>query len=302
MDLNAFMNDMSEGFDEAQYLEANPDVAKALGGSVVKSGFQHYMLFGYHEGRPGVSGEFRAKLENVFSSGVLDKVVSPPPHLRKRVHGSEAMLGFEHLGTLIADDLHDAIRQHYTAPRPSRRQILDFGCGCGRVVKYLHGLLQDDSQFYGVDIDPESIQWCRQNLSSIGEFSVNNHLPPFDFEAGKFDMVYSISVFTHLPEDMQYAWLEELHRVTCKGGTLFLTVHGEHIFPVGDEHPERQKLKAEGFGYYLGKGTEGLPDFYQTAWHTEEYIHKNWTKYFEIIEIRQRGIASNQDLVICRRH
>jgi len=43
-------------------------------------------------------------------------------------------------------------------------------------------------------------------------------MPPMSYEDNMFDFVYSISIFTHLPEDMQFAWLQELQRITKPGG------------------------------------------------------------------------------------
>jgi SAM-dependent methyltransferase len=51
--------------------------------------------------------------------------------------------------------------------------------------------------------------------------------PPLPFEAGAFDCVYAISVFTHLSERMHYAWIEELFRIIRQGGILIFTTHGD---------------------------------------------------------------------------
>jgi hypothetical protein len=95
---------------------------------------------------------------------------------------------------------------------------------------------------------------------------------------------------------MQFQWLEELKRVTRKGGHLLLTTHGEHLAP----KILQWKLKNHGFHYSVSKGTEGLPDFYQTSFHTDQYIRDHWSRYFEIVKVIKRGIHHHQDLVICR--
>ena len=51
--------------------------------------------------------------------------------------------------------------------------------------------------------------------------------PPLAYCAGQFDFIYSLSVFTHMPETMQYAWVNELRRVLKPGGYLLVTTHGE---------------------------------------------------------------------------
>ncbi|WP_371418093.1 class I SAM-dependent methyltransferase [Acidisoma sp. L85] len=112
------------------------------------------------------------------------------------------------------------------------------------------------------------------------------------------DFVYSISVFTHLPEDMQLRWLEELSRVTKPDGVLALSVHGAGLF---NGNPQQKKdFNKAGFYYLKGSGTTGLPEFYQTAYHAEEYIYSRWSKFFTIVKIRPRGIANRQDLVLCQ--
>ena len=48
--------------------------------------------------------------------------------------------------------------------------------------------------------------------------SVNELAPPLRYEDGQFDLVYAISVFTHLPHDLERAWIDELGRITAPGG------------------------------------------------------------------------------------
>ena len=46
---------------------------------------------------------------------------------------------------------------------------------------------------------------------------------------------------------------------------------------------------------------DGFPDFYQTAFHTKEYVYDQWSKYFEIVDYVERGIGSYQDAVVLRK-
>lgn len=87
------------------------------------------------------------------------------------------------------------------------------------------------AQLFGTDIDGESIDWCQSKLGHMATFTVNGFWPPLPFADGFFDVIYSISVFTHLPEDMQTAWLAELRRVAKPGGLLLLTVHSPALVP-----------------------------------------------------------------------
>jgi hypothetical protein len=56
-----------------------------------------------------------------------------------------------------------------------------------------------------------------------------------------------------------------------------------------------------GFYYSVGKGTDGLPDFYQTSFHSEDYIFNEWSRFYRIVRVIKRGIANYQDLVVCYR-
>ena len=263
-----------EDFDESTYLKLNPDVFEAVQKGDFSSGWEHYVPYGFYENRPGTPKKINEKIKPLFENDATLQI--PPPDLGARVHGDEDSASFKSLGKMISLNIELAI-QLASIKIGHGSCILDFGCGCGRVLGWFH-LLYANSRFYGTDIDNEAILWCQENL---------------------FDFVYSISVFTHLPEDMQFAWLEELQRVTKRGSYLVLTIHGEELLQTTSE--EKEIFKENGFYYLVGDGTQGLPEFYQTSFHTENYIRKQWGKFFEITKIIERGIANHQDLVLCKR-
>jgi len=281
-------------FDEETNLKMNPDVRDAVRNGSFPSGWQHFVTCGYKENRPGVPSDVGKALQDVMEYSPSEV---PPEHLRERVHGDESQSGFEYLGRIVSSDSYLAIKS--IIELNENCNVLDFGCGCGRVIRYFQRFAEN-SKLYGTDIDNEAITWCQQNLSHIGQFIRNNNVPPLPFDDDFFDFVYSISIFTHLPEDMQFSWLEELRRVTKPGGYLILTTHGEELFHITSKK-EVDQFKENGFYYAVGDGTEGLPDFYQTAFHTIGYVYANWGNFFEIKNIIKKGIAGHQDLILCRK-
>jgi len=282
-------------FDESAYLRLNPDVAEAVNNQSFPSGWAHYLTHGYHENRPGVSIESYRRAQAILANNPKGPV--PPDNLRKRVHGDANLLQFEAAGKLISSDIYTTINEFMALGEKDR--ILDFGCGSGRVMRYFHNFASE-SQYFGTDVDGEAISWCQQNLADIGRFEVNGALPPLPFEDAFFDFVYSISVFTHLPEEMQFQWLDELRRVTRAGGYLLLTAHGQNLFQ-GVSTDVQRKFQKKGFYYVVGNGTEGLPEFYQTSFHTQKYIREQWGKFFDITKFIEKGIMFRQDLIICRK-
>jgi SAM-dependent methyltransferase len=275
-------------------LKHNPDVFEAVRNRYFLSGWDHYISHGYYENRPGVPVE----VHNMIKEIMEDDGPFPPENLRKRVHGDEDALSFSNIGKIINFNIYSSIKSIIRLSDQSN--ILDFGCGCGRVLRYFYKWYSD-SLFYGVDIDQEAISWCQRELARIGKFVKNEESPPLPFCDEFFDFIYSISVFTHLPEDMQFVWLEELRRITKKGGYIIITTHGEELFNSYVPEVSRNQFIEKGFYYLIGEKTEGLPDFYHSSFHSKDYIYKNWSKLFEIDKIINKGIAGHQDLILCRR-
>ena len=103
--------------------------------------------------------------------------------------------------------------------------ILDWGCGPGRIIRHLRDTLPSTASLSGTDYNEKYIKWCRKHIQGV-RFKTNELDPPMNFENDHFDIIFGISIFTHLSATNHYAWFDELIRVTKPGGIIFLTLHG----------------------------------------------------------------------------
>ena len=225
----------------------------------------------------------------------------PPPLLRYRVHGALEAPGFIWVGNNCANDIKNMLNS-MNRDLYSFNNILDFGCGCGHVLRFFHDH-PGTCHFYGTDIDGEAIKWCQKNIK-IAFFNQNEPDPPISsYQDDYFDLIYGISVFTHIDETMQFKWLSELKRIASPGGILILSVSGEKSRGTWD-FPEQDKprLAENGIIFYVTQTgrykLDGLPDFYQHTVHTKEYVMREWSKYFNILSYIEAGINNHQDAVI----
>lgn len=166
-------------------------------------------------------------------------------------------------GTVLPpdDDLHDTYRLDYqkfiedgalaaaeiiewTKPylveNPS---ILDWGCGAGRIIRHLPAL-RSDALLFGCDTNEERIQWNRENYQHI-TFTPVHSFTPMPYAPGFFDLVFGISVFTHIDAAMQEEWIGELHRILNENGVLLVTTQGSFYEPKLISR-ERKQLTAKG--------------------------------------------------------
>jgi SAM-dependent methyltransferase len=233
----------------------------------------------------------------------------PGDDLAFRVAGSADRQWFFKSGRQSAQDIVSILGVVGSRPDAHER-ILDFGCGCGRVLPWLKGIA-DSSALYGIDIDAAAIEWARAHLP-YADVRVNQAVPPTDFPDAFFDLVYCHSVFTHLDEGYQDEWLGELGRVVKPGGLLLVSVNGEHAFRQledawraagSDPKPLRASRDDAGMLYIADDQWTGgpFPDFYHTTFHTAPYIFAHWSRYFRIRAYVPQGALSFQDCVLLER-
>ena len=188
---------------------------------------------------------------------------------------------------------YDAIAAH--VPLEKVESVLDFGCGCGRVMRWFESF---EGAVAGSDVSRPAVDWCRDNLP-FASFEVNGLEPPLAFEGASFDLVYALSVFTHLPEELQLAWRDEVLRVLRPGGLFLLTTHGRSYVPRLDAD-ERSRFERGELVVRWGDipGTNLC-----SAYHPEQFLRETFAQGFTFLELAPEGARGNptQDLVVLRK-
>jgi SAM-dependent methyltransferase len=222
----------------------------------------------------------------------------PPADLRYRVHGDLDLASFLETGKQCSRDIQDALAR-VDKDIGSFERILDFGCGCARTLLWL-APWADRSQFSGTDIDEQAIVWCRRSID-FSRFTINAELPPLPVSSESYDLIYAVSVFTHLTEQLQFRWLDELRRVSVRDGYVLLTIRGVS-FANQLSPRDADELRSTGFVFsrmpdYVQKM---FPDWYQSATHTENYVRERWGEFFEVVDYIPRLMDGSQDVVVLR--
>lgn len=220
----------------------------------------------------------------------------PPAMLRFRVSESLSAGEFARIGAGCAKLVATTVAKMGGDIRSAER-VLDFGCGCGRTLIWLIREYQT-VEFHGADVDREAVSWCRKHLPSA-YFATNLPAPPLLYPDQHFGLIYCVSVFTHLNEAMQDAWLAELKRILRPGGFLLITVHGQNA-TAGLAPADLELLRTTGFLHKQSRKLKGIvPDWYNTTWHSQEYVRARVSKLFPTVayETVPNGL---QDIIIAQ--
>lgn len=225
----------------------------------------------------------------------------PAANQMARVIGEPSDFSFRMGGYTAFHNLQRAVRDATGSDLTAYPRVLDWGCGCARVSRYFLPL--PGCQLTGVDVDPDNVGWCRANLPA-GTWDVVPLRPPTQLPGAAFDLAFGVSVFTHLKEPDQFAWLAELRRVLRPGGLALMTFHGDASVVWSGLTAERYAaLRRHGIGDQanpLYDADLGEADYYRDVFHTTEYVRREWGRYFEIVDVKRAWVA-HQDLAVMRR-
>jgi SAM-dependent methyltransferase len=153
----------------------------------------------------------------------------PPDELIRLVAGTQTASQWLQTGRADARLITELLRRNGVAIADVGA-LLDFGCGCGRVLRCWDGVR---GSVNGCDYDGRLARWTR---SAFPQHSVriNGSRPPLPYRSGSLDLVYALSVLTHLGPEAQVAWLRDLRRILKPTGLLIFTVHGDRFTPLLD--------------------------------------------------------------------
>lgn len=243
------------------------------------------------------------------------EVLVPPRRLRARA-GAPGIRAYREGGPRAALELAATLRDA-GGEIAGTEAILDFGSGAGRVLPHVFGLVPG-AVCAGCDVDQAAIEWAAANRPGF-RWALSSFEPPLPFDAAAFDLVYSVSVFSHLGRGVQERWLAELARVLRPGGVALLSVHGPTAFEAfrggrvrtawcSPAVFAREPLREHDFvftPYARSPWTIGeLPGVgrdYGLAFHGHGFIRETWARHFVVGPIAVRALTGWQDLVVCTR-
>lgn len=217
-----------------------------------------------------VKGFSRARLSHNLRyrlKSAPDGLPIPPAYLIWLVIGRSDIQAFLESGTVHAHQVIRRALEESGLDLDAFDAVLDFGCGCGRVMRHWKDLKH--ARLYGSDYNPKLIRWCRRHLP-FAQFETNQLAPPLNFQAGQFDFTYARSVFTHLTQELQFAWLDELWRVLKPGGYLLFTVSGDQFLDWLTS-AEAEQYRA---GHMVVRAGELEGKNYCAAYHPPQYVSR----------------------------
>jgi SAM-dependent methyltransferase len=209
------------------------------------------------------------------------KVPMPSFELMKKVgsritEADDPEAGYERVGAACREQILRMLPAGYEL---EGRRLLDFGCGAGRTLR--HFLDEAESaEIWGCDIDGEAIDWLQSNLCPPLHVLRNETRPGLPFEDGHFDVIWALSVFTHLVDEWA-PWMLELHRLLAEDGILIAT-------SLGPQHSERiasEPWDEDRIGMNALRSWAAYPDGAPVVLHSTWWLRAHWGRVFEILEM-----------------
>ena len=200
----------------------------------------------------------------------------PPPNLIFLVTGDESPIWFLNSGRNHSRAIREILAKH-NLKIEQFTSVLDFGCGVGRIMR--HWSSTRGPAWHGTDYNPQLVEWCREHLK-FSQFNVNTLSGKLPYADESFDFIYAYSVFTHLKEELQFFWINELSRVLKPGGYIYFTTHGEFYLEslTGAEREAFQK------GQLVVREQQESGSNFCATFHPPKYVHDTLAKNFTVID------------------
>ncbi len=211
----------------------------------------------------------------------------PPDDLAKRVSGTVAE-AFDAQGREIRDFIVRSLPENFNF---ADKRVLDFGCGTGRVLRHFQTEARK-GEFWGCDIHAPSIFWLSKNLPNCHVFQ-NKEIAQLPIESDYFDLIYVISVFTHLNATWK-RWLSELRRVLKPGGILLNTFHNR----VAYEYTTGQRFDEKSAGILVLHPDRDWNEGGAMVYHSNWWVQEHWGEVFNVEFVSREALFGWQSLAV----
>lgn len=130
-------------------------------------------------------------------------------------------------------------------PRKGRMQVLDLGCGYGRLSSEILNRFPK-ARVFGIDVSQNSVDLYNQSLSPRGK-AVKGDIIKLPFESNFFDVVFMVTTLMYLTEaaDQKKA-ISELFRVLRPGGRFVIIERNPTGHSIVMLHGLVEKVRGEG--------------------------------------------------------
>ena len=200
----------------------------------------------------------------------------PPGNLIFLVTGSESPEWFLNSGRSASEAIREILAKH-DLKIAQFSAVLDFGCGVGRIMR--HWSFDRGPAWHGTDYNPQLIEWCREHLK-FSQFNVNTLSGKLPYADNTFEFIYAYSVFTHLNEELQFFWINELSRILKPGGYIYFTTHG-HYYLKGLTPEEREQFER---GQPVVREQHESGSNFCAVFHPPSYVHETIAKNFTVVD------------------
>jgi SAM-dependent methyltransferase len=230
---------------------------------------------------------------------------TPESNGMKRTQGHELIFRYITYGFTVATQLDGALQAYFGKNLSNFRIICDWGVGCGRIAQMVH-YLAPKSEIIGIDIDSENVNWCANTLP-FGKYESISLYPPTNIGAETIDLIYGISVVTHLKRDALEAWISELSRILRPGGVALVTINGGAglVGALSNNVSLVERVIQNGFDDGTRDGALDAviedKDYYRLTFMMHSTALELFSKKFRVRDILRQANAASQDLVVCER-
>ena len=153
----------------------------------------------------------------------VNEKIHPDDHMYKVMVGNNNAAGYIPSGRRNTMVFRNLVKEHNPSLLRDVR-LLDYGCGHGRMTRHMPSAFSP-SVLVAADVLEGGVRFCAEELGTV-PFVISNDNPISNYD-GKFDVIISVSVFTHLPMPLFKTTLAALSEVLDNEGLLLFTANGD---------------------------------------------------------------------------
>lgn len=182
-------------------------------------------------------------------------------------------------------------------PLSHSRRFLEFASGHGRFTRHLVKAL-GPARVVVSDVVPDAVAF---SCATFGVEGFDSQVDPAAVRwPERYDTVFVLSLFSHLPDRLWGGWLARLYEAVAPGGLLVFSTHGEAAADM-----QGATLDAQGFFFAAASESQAIDVAdYGTAFSSEAFVRRQIAALLpgaEIVAFSPRHFWHHQDAFALRR-